>query len=86
MAYKGHVKNGVVVFDEPVALPDGAPVRVEPVDDSEEFQSLRKGLLKLAGTAKGLPKDMARNHDHYIHGTPRKGMHGLLTAFSSLRS
>jgi hypothetical protein len=34
--------------------------------------SLRKALLSLAGIAKGLPRDFADNHDHYIHGTPRK--------------
>ena len=29
-------------------------------------------LLKLAGTVKGLPPDMAENHDHYIHGAPKR--------------
>jgi len=29
-------------------------------------------LLDFAGTAEGLPRDMARNHDHYLHGTPRE--------------
>jgi hypothetical protein len=24
------------------------------------------------GKAKGLPSDMARNHDHYIHGTRKR--------------
>lgn len=33
MAYRGHVKNGTVVFDEPVSLPEGTEVRVEPVND-----------------------------------------------------
>ncbi len=31
MTYRGHVKNGLVVFDGPVVLPDGAEVRIEPV-------------------------------------------------------
>jgi hypothetical protein len=35
-------------------------------------QTLGKRLMKFAGSAKGLPKDMARNHDHYIHGTPKR--------------
>jgi len=72
MTYKGHVKNGVVVLDEPVTLPEGTVVLVEPVEKPDDLESLRQGLLKLAGTAKGLPSDMARNHDHYIHGTLRK--------------
>jgi len=29
MSYRGHIKNGVAVLDEPVQLPDGTPVRVE---------------------------------------------------------
>jgi mRNA-degrading endonuclease RelE of RelBE toxin-antitoxin system len=29
-------------------------------------------LKKFAGTVRGLPSDMARNHDHYLHGRPKK--------------
>src|SRR5205823_9841078 len=29
MSFLGHVRNGGVVFDEPVALPEGTPVRVD---------------------------------------------------------
>ena len=29
MTYRGHVKNGVVVLDEPVKLPEGAEVKVD---------------------------------------------------------
>jgi hypothetical protein len=30
------------------------------------------GLLKIAARITGLPADFARNHDHYLHGLPRK--------------
>ena len=30
MTFGGHIENGVVVFDQPVALPEAAEVRVEP--------------------------------------------------------
>ena len=30
------------------------------------------GLLKIAAGIEGLPSDLARNHDHYLHGLPRK--------------
>jgi hypothetical protein len=29
-------------------------------------------LLELAGTVEGLPSDYAENHDHYIHGVPKR--------------
>jgi hypothetical protein len=34
-------------------------------------QTIGSALLEIAGTAEGLPRDMARNHDHYLHGAPR---------------
>jgi len=35
MTYRGHVKNGLVVFDKPNDLPEGAAVTVDPVAESE---------------------------------------------------
>ena len=29
-------------------------------------------LLEFAGTARGLPSDLAENHDHYLHGAPKR--------------
>jgi hypothetical protein len=29
-------------------------------------------LKQFAGVLHGLPSDMARNHDHYLHGLPKK--------------
>jgi hypothetical protein len=34
MTYPGHVKNAVVIFDEPTSLPEGTEVRVEPVSST----------------------------------------------------
>ena len=31
MNFQGHVERGVVIFDEPVSLPEGTEVRIEPV-------------------------------------------------------
>jgi len=28
--------------------------------------------MKYAGVCKGLPSDLARNHDHYLYGVPKK--------------
>lgn len=31
-----------------------------------------QALLEVAGSAEGLPEDLAHNHEHYLHGTPRR--------------
>ena len=31
-----------------------------------------EALSELAGTAAGLPSDLAHNHDHYLHGSPKR--------------
>jgi predicted DNA-binding antitoxin AbrB/MazE fold protein len=78
MTVLGHIKNGVIVPDEPIVLPEGATVRVEVLPPKEKNSesapqlSLAEKLLKYAGIADDLPTDLARNHDHYIHGTPKK--------------
>ena len=78
MTYRGQVKNGVIVLESGVRLREGMDVRVEPVDsngdipaDAQETQHLREGLLSFSGVVKEGPFDLARNHDHYLHGTPR---------------
>jgi hypothetical protein len=35
-------------------------------------RSVADTLLQFAGKAKGLPDDIASNHDHYLHGLNRK--------------
>ncbi len=61
-----------MVLDKPVELPEGAKVRVDLADENNDLAKLRQGLLRFAGVAQGLPSDMARNHDLYLHGTPQK--------------
>jgi hypothetical protein len=36
MSFQGHIENGVVVLDEPMSLPNGTVVRIEPVLDPKE--------------------------------------------------
>ena len=43
---QGHIKNGVVVFDGPMSLPDGTAVRVEAVADPVESIEQRFQRLK----------------------------------------
>lgn len=71
MTLEGTVKNGVVVLDLPTQLPDGTRVELV-VKKKDAPTTLGQRLLALAGIAKGLPSDMAEQHDHYIHGTPKR--------------
>ena len=71
MVYQGRIKNGVVVLDGPSVPPEGTVVRVEEVP-ATEHQPWSEIFKDLIGAADGLPEDLAENHDHYIHGTPRR--------------
>ena len=78
MTISGKVKNGVVVPDGPVELPEGVVVRIQTdaedpdAPDDSDLQDLRAKLLELAGTCDGLPDYYAYNLDHYLYGAPRK--------------
>jgi hypothetical protein len=86
MTYIGKVKDGVVVLSKSAELPEGTVVRVLPVKrvvksrrrkptksrKGRKTESLSEMFLSLAGTVKGLPSDMAKNHDHYLYGLPKK--------------
>ena len=71
MTYRGQVRNGIVVLEGASSLPEGTIVRVEPVDNGRPRpeRSLSSKLAELAGRASGLPPDLSRRHDHYLHGT-----------------
>ena len=75
---RGRVRNGVVVLDEPGALPEGTEVSVEPLSRGGERSkaagrpTVRRALARLAGKAEGLPPDAARNVDHYLYGHKRQ--------------
>ena len=73
MTMRGHIRNGTVVLDEPVKLPDGTSVEVDvrTVTPVDEGPTLYERLRDVIGIAPGLPADMAENHDHYVHGTPK---------------
>ena len=78
MTYRGHVENGIVRLDNGIMLPEGVEVQVEilnptsPERAEESGPTLYEQLEPLIGIAKGLPADLARNHDHYLHGTPKR--------------
>jgi hypothetical protein len=78
MIYLGHVKNGVVVLDEQIALPEGAQVKVDLIGEesenssSESSPSLYERLKSVTGKAQGLPPDASMQVDHYLYGQPKQ--------------
>jgi len=72
MTYQGKVFGGKVILPPEANLPDGTEVRVEPIEPSPADEPVMKKLLALAGIAKGLPEDLAENHDHYLYGRPKR--------------
>jgi hypothetical protein len=71
MVYRGIVKNGVVVIEPWVGLPEGTEVKVEPVSPPAR-KTLAEQLGDLIGSVPDLPADMAAQHDHYLHGAPKR--------------
>jgi hypothetical protein len=77
-AYSGEVRGGVVVLDaDSPPLPEGARLRIEVVaaaagEPPAASRTLLERYASIVGVAEGLPEDLADEHDHYIHGTPRR--------------
>ena len=65
------MKDGHILLDEAVRLPEGIAVQVAVVENGKARPSLWAKLRSMAGTVEG-PEDWAQNHDHYIHGTPKR--------------
>jgi hypothetical protein len=81
MTLRGRIKNGGVVFDEPPPLPEGTEVLVQAVGEpagtgdraaQASTPTLYERYKGFIGAAEGLPEDFADEHDHYIHGTPKR--------------
>ena len=64
------VEAGKIVLPPGVDWPDGTVVRIEPIED--DVPTLLETIKDFVGIAEGLPSDMAENHNHYLHGHPKK--------------
>ena len=72
MLLEGTAVNGAVVLDGDEKLPEGTRVKVVPEELSQTPRSAKELLMQFAGCMTDLPSDLARNHDHYLHGTAKK--------------
>jgi len=70
MSITAIVENGTIKL--PVYVPDGTRVEVMLPDQvASEEEGAMDWLKKFAGSIEG-PEDFAAEHDHYIHGTPKR--------------
>lgn len=75
--FRARVEDGKLVPEEPVDLPNGARVTVHLEDDAAKAGTER-ALLELLELAEQFPPnpnapvDGAAQHDHYIHGVPKR--------------
>lgn len=74
MTLRGHMRNGTLVFDDPPVLPEGVAVEVDlrTLETDETGPTIFERYGEIVGIAGGLPQDFSVNHDHYIHGTPKR--------------
>ncbi len=71
MDYKGRVRNGRVVLEGDIMLPEGIAVNVS-VEEETLAPTLYERHQAFIGLIDDLPADFAAEHDHYIHGTPKR--------------
>ena len=78
MVFRGHVENGVIRLESPLALPEGAEVEVRllqgalPRQEETKIPNLYEQLKDFVGKADGLPPDASVNLDHYLYGLPKR--------------
>jgi hypothetical protein len=72
MSLEGTIVNGAVVLDHPDALPEGTRVEVTAKSTTSQRSGLAERLLRHAGAVPDLPPDLADQHDHYLHGAPKR--------------
>ena len=72
MSYTGTIENGVVKLPPEVAWSDGTKVRLEKIEPPPGRNEFTRRLREIAAQLDGLPRDWAEQHDHYIHGTPKR--------------
>ncbi len=79
MTIQGTVHKGVIILAGGQTLPEGTVVQVAPQPSAsvqQESKRIGESLAELAEWAEtqpcDLPADLARNHDHYLYGLPKK--------------
>lgn len=67
----GYVHGNTLVMEEEIGLPEGTAVIVR-METTPAPISLAESLRDVIGIVNDLPSDMARNHNHYLHGASKQ--------------
>jgi hypothetical protein len=70
MSITATVENDTIRLPPGIHVPDGTPARV--ILETVGGKTLAERYASLIGITDALPEDMAENHDHYLHGAPKK--------------
>lgn len=71
-AVEGREGQAVIItfLEDETARTNGSPHKAEPTVQEDGWEDLLK-LVQACQTATGIG-DLAHEHDHYIHGTPKR--------------
>jgi hypothetical protein len=72
MSFTGTVEDGIIKLPPQNRLSNGTKVRIEPIESAQDRNEFTRRLRAIAATMPDLPADLAEEHDHYIHGTPKR--------------
>ena len=71
MTYQGHIEDGKIVVDVPLALPNGTEVTVvvnETESEKVKAGTLYESMKSIIGIAKHLPPDASSKIDEVLYG------------------
>ena len=75
MSITAIVQNNTIKLPPGVNLPDGTQVKIDaPEAPRPSGENALAWMEEFVGCIKDLPEDFAAEHDHYIHGTPKRGV------------
>jgi hypothetical protein len=71
MELEGIVHDGVIVPDNATSLPEGTRVRIV-IASTKGPKPFGERFGQFKGAAVGLPTDLAKQHEHYRLGAPKR--------------
>ena len=76
MSITAIVQNDTITLPPGVHVANGTEVEITLQEDKEavtgQAEELTEALLAIGAEVKGLPSDLAAQHDHYLHGQPKR--------------